>query len=52
MGKDELIRSVLLILILAVLAAVIAQSRGNCEVPGSAWVPCISVEAFGHRWSL
>ncbi len=33
--------SVLIILVLLVLAILVAQSRRNCEMPGSSLVPCI-----------
>jgi hypothetical protein len=41
MGRREWLRSMLLIFVLVVLAALIAQSRRNCELPGTSWVPCI-----------
>jgi hypothetical protein len=44
MEKHELVRSTLLIVVLIVIAVVIAQSRRNCEVPGSSWVPCASLK--------
>lgn len=50
--KDEWIRSILLIALLLVLAILIAQSRRNCEVPGSTWVPCIWGKALGPPKSL
>jgi len=40
MDRNEWIRSTLLIAVLLALAIVFAQSRRNCEIPGSAWVPC------------
>jgi hypothetical protein len=44
MERDELVRSTLLIVVLIVIAVVIAQSRRNCEVPGSSLVPCASLK--------
>jgi hypothetical protein len=34
-------RSIVLIVFLLALTVLIAQSRGNCEKPGSSFVPCI-----------
>ena len=45
MDRNEWIRSTLLIAVLLALAIVFAQSRRNCEIPGSAWVPCF----FGEQ---
>jgi hypothetical protein len=41
MNRREWVRSGLLILVLLVLAVLIAQSRRNCEIPGSSFVPCV-----------
>jgi hypothetical protein len=41
MKRHEWIRSMLLILVLLILSILVAQSRRNCEIPGSSWVPCI-----------
>jgi hypothetical protein len=49
MNRDEWIRSLLLIAVLLALAVVIAQSRRNCEVPGSSWVPCVFGEPLKEK---
>jgi hypothetical protein len=49
MNKDEWIRSILLIAVLLALAVVVAQSRRNCEVPGSSWVPCVFGEPLKEK---
>jgi hypothetical protein len=41
MNRREWIRSGLLISVLIILSVLVAQSRRNCEIPGSTWVPCI-----------
>ena len=41
MNKREWWRSIVLILVLLALAILVAQSRRNCEIPGSSYVPCI-----------
>jgi hypothetical protein len=41
MNKKEWWRSILLILGLLAAAILVAQSRRNCEIPGSTYVPCI-----------
>jgi hypothetical protein len=41
LDKNEWRRSILLIAVLLILAILVAQSRRNCEVPGSSWVPCV-----------
>jgi hypothetical protein len=46
MDRNELWRSVLLILALLALVVLAAQSRRNCEVPGSAFVPCVSFKVL------
>ena len=45
MEREELWRSIIVILVLLALAVLVAQSRRNCEVPGSSLVPCIPFEA-------
>jgi hypothetical protein len=41
MQRRDYRHSVLLILTLMMLAILFAQSRRDCEIPGSSWVPCI-----------
>jgi hypothetical protein len=41
MKRQEWIRSMLFIVVLLILSILVAQSRRNCEIPGSSWVPCI-----------
>jgi hypothetical protein len=41
MKKEEWWRSIFLILGLLAAAILVAQSRRNCEIPGSTYVPCI-----------
>ena len=43
MNKREWLKSGAIIFVLIFLATLVAQSRRNCEVPGSSWlpVPCI-----------
>jgi hypothetical protein len=41
MKKNEWWRSIFLILGLLAAAILVAQSRRNCEIPGSTYVPCI-----------
>ena len=41
MKKRDWLNSGLLILAFLIIAALFAQSRRNCEIPGSSWVPCI-----------
>jgi len=41
MKRHEWLRSILLIIGLLVASILVAQSRRNCEIPGSSWVPCI-----------
>ena len=33
---------------LLMLAILFAQSRRNCEIPGSTWIPCIWGKALKH----
>jgi hypothetical protein len=49
MDQDELVRSTILIVVLIVIAVLIAQSQRECEVPGSSWVPCVSLKVIGLR---
>jgi len=44
LDRSEWIRSILLIVVLLALVIVLAQSRRECEIPGSAYVPCIRFE--------
>jgi hypothetical protein len=41
MKRQEWLRSILLIIGLLAASILVAQSRRNCEIPGSSWVPCI-----------
>ena len=41
MKRHEWISSTLIIFVLLALSILVAQSRRNCEVPGSSIVPCI-----------
>jgi len=41
MKRRDWLNSALLIFALLILAVLFAQSRRNCELPGSSWVPCI-----------
>ena len=41
MNKREWTSSGLVILVLLIISILVAQSRRNCEIPGSSWVPCI-----------
>jgi hypothetical protein len=41
MKRREWMTSGIFIIVLLVLAVAFAQSRRNCEIPGSSWVPCI-----------
>ena len=47
MDRDELVRSAILVVVLIALAVLIAQSQRECEVPGSSWVPCVSLKVIG-----
>jgi hypothetical protein len=40
MNRREWIRTALLVAAL-LIAILFAQSRRNCEVPGTTWIPCI-----------
>jgi hypothetical protein len=40
MNRREWIRTAILIALL-ILAILFAQSRRNCELPGTTWIPCI-----------
>ena len=40
MNRREWLRTAIIVGLL-VLAIVFAQSRRNCEIPGSTWIPCI-----------
>jgi hypothetical protein len=41
MNRRDWLNSGLIIFGLLILAILVAQSRRNCEIPGSSWVPCI-----------
>jgi hypothetical protein len=41
MNRRAWLRPGLVILALIIVATLVAQSRRNCEVPGSTWIPCI-----------
>jgi hypothetical protein len=40
MNRREWLRTAIIVGLL-VLAILFAQSRRNCEIPGSTWIPCI-----------
>jgi len=44
LDQREWIRSLLLIAVLLALVIILAQSRRECERPGSSYVPCIPFE--------
>jgi hypothetical protein len=46
MDRDELWRSILLIVALLALTVLAAQSSRNCDVPGSTFVPCVSFKVL------
>jgi hypothetical protein len=46
MNRRDWLNSALLIFAFIILAALFAQSRRNCEIPGSSWVPCIWGESL------
>jgi hypothetical protein len=48
MKRHEWVRSTLLILALLILAVLVAQSRRNCEIPGSSWV-ALCLGRTAHR---
>ena len=48
MSRKEWIKTAILIGLL-VIAILFAQSRRNCEVPGSTWIPCIYGEALKEQ---
>lgn len=41
MNRRDWVNSGLIIFGLLILAILVAQSRRNCEIPSSSWVPCI-----------
>jgi hypothetical protein len=43
------VRSGLVIFVLIILSVLVAQSRRNCEVPGSTWIPCIWGSPLNHH---
>jgi hypothetical protein len=48
MSRKEWIKTATLIGLL-VIAILFAQSRRNCEVPGSTWIPCIYGKALKEQ---
>jgi hypothetical protein len=52
MNRREWLRSGLLIVVLILFSLLVAQSRRNCEVPGSSWVPCIGGKAFKNTFQF
>ena len=53
MNKHEWTSSGLVILVLLIISILVAQSRRNCEIPGSSWVPCIWGEPLkGYRGAI
>jgi len=44
LDRSEWIRSLLLIVVLLALVIILAQSRRECERPGSSYVPCVPIE--------
>ena len=53
MNKHEWTSSGLVILVLLIISILVAQSRRNCEIPGSSWVPCIWGEPLkGYRGTI
>ena len=44
LDRSEWIRSLLLIAVLVALVIILAQSRRECEIPGSSYVPCVPFE--------
>jgi hypothetical protein len=49
MDRDEWRRSILLIALLLLPAILVAQSRRDCEVPGSSWVPCLWGKSLSQK---
>jgi hypothetical protein len=49
MKRQEWLKSILLIVILLILSVLVAQSRRDCEIPGSSWVPCIWGEPLDKK---
>jgi hypothetical protein len=47
MSRREWRKAAAIIGLLA-LAILFAQSRRNCEIPGSTWIPCIWGKALKH----
>jgi len=44
LDRSEWTRSLLLITVLLALVIILAQSRRECERPGSSYVPCVPFE--------
>lgn len=51
MHRHEWIRSIVLLLVLLASVIVLSQSRGECEKPGSSYIPCIEFEKLWHSVS-
>jgi hypothetical protein len=52
-NKREWTSSGLVILVLLIVSILVAQSRRNCEIPGSSLVPCIWGEPLkGYRGAI
>jgi hypothetical protein len=52
-NKREWTSSGLVILVLLIVSILVAQSRRNCEIPGSSFVPCIWGEPLkGYRGAI
>jgi hypothetical protein len=49
MERREWIRSIVLLGVLLALVIVLAQSRRECENPGSSYVPCVDFEKFWQQ---
>ena len=47
--RHEWLRSGLVIFVLIIFSVLVAQSRRNCEVPGSTWIPCIWGSPLNHH---
>jgi hypothetical protein len=53
MKRRDWLNSGLLIFGVLIVAVLFAQSRRNCEIPGSSWVPCIWGEPLkGYRGAI
>ena len=45
----RLLKYRLVIFVLIIFSVLVAQSRRNCEVPGSTWIPCIWGSPLNHH---